>query len=133
MEEKLSNEKLTDVHSGLLASTRLDHMTFPTGPKKDEDKKDESHLSDKDIKDLLESVNCKVRKIVHGENARHVYFWSPDNRARKDGLDMAYKLKGDYAPEKRVNLNAKVDLSNNPNAEKIAKKYEEELRDELTK
>ena len=42
-------------------------------------------------------------------------------------LDMAYKLKGSYAPEKTLNLNAHVDLTGNSKAQELAAKYEEEL------
>lgn len=61
-----------------------------------EEHKERSTLTDKEIIAILAEVNCKVRRIVHGENARHVYFWAPDNKSRKEGLDMAYKLKARY-------------------------------------
>jgi hypothetical protein len=122
----LSDKLLSETHHDLLKSTTLDHMVFPIGVKTNDEKKnyylkreqeakkkgeEYKHieiLSDEDINELLLSVNCTVKKIIHGEQARHVYFWSADNRARKDGLDMAYKLKGKYAPEKQVNLNVNV-------------------------
>lgn len=50
-----------------------------------------------------------------------------DTQAVSKGLDMAYKLKGSYAPEKNVNLDINVDITN-PNALELAKKYEEELK-----
>lgn len=113
--EALAGEFLPDTdilgkHRELLFSTRLDHMVFPLGPSDDEgdsseeqdkfDKeipeslKDRTTLSDLDIIALLADVNCTVRKIVHGETARHVYFWSPDNKAREAGVELAYKLFG---------------------------------------
>lgn len=122
MTKALSDKELAKKHQELLASTTLSHMTFPPFRLKeeveeddsddedlDDDEKDEvfnkgekfgEQLTDDDIRSLLASTNCTVRRIVHGENARHVYFWSADNRARKDALDMAYKLKGKYAAEK---------------------------------
>ena len=93
-EEYLPDDELGKKHKQLLNATRLEHMTFPP-----EGKDKEKSLTDKDIKDLLASVNCTVRKIVHGELVRHVYFWATDNRAVKDALDMAYKLSGKYASE----------------------------------
>jgi hypothetical protein len=30
----------------------------------------------------------------------HVWYYAPDNKARKDAIDMAYKLRGEFAPEK---------------------------------
>jgi hypothetical protein len=89
MEEYLPDEDLASVHKRLLNSTGIGHMVFPTA------------VSDKEIKSLLATVNCIVKKIQHGDQANHVWFWAPDNKARKDGLDMAYKLKGHYAPERK--------------------------------
>ena len=103
--QRLSDNKLTEVHSGLLNSNTLDHMVFPLGPKEEEKKKstneeekqkERTTLTDNEIKEFLLEVNCKVRRIVHGDTARHVYFWAPDNKTRKEALDMAYKLKGKY-------------------------------------
>ena len=87
MDKYLSDEDLAETHKGLLKATSIDHMVFIT---------DEKTLPDDEIREMLASVNCTVRKIIHGETARHVYFWSPDNRARKDGVEMAYKLKKRY-------------------------------------
>lgn len=87
MEKHLSDKSLTEKHEQLLNASRLDHMVFPP---------DSDKLTDDDITALLKEVNCTVRKVVHGEQARHVYFWASDNKARLDALDMAYKLKAKY-------------------------------------
>lgn len=107
LRSKLPDDLLFNTHEGLIKSNRLDHMTFPLFSENPKEKanKGEDHgqaLTDNDIRELLKETGCTVRRIVHGEQARHVYFWSPDNRARKDALDMAYKLKGSYAPEKGI-------------------------------
>ncbi len=118
LEEALPDSLLTQKHKELLNSTHLDHMVFPIGPKTNREKNNyitekvteafkagktydgKDVLSDEEIKELLNSVNCVVRKIVHGDSGRHVYFWNKDNKAIKDALDMAFKLKGAYAPVK---------------------------------
>ena len=123
IQDALPEDLLGQKHRALLDSTRLEHMTFPTGPRDEAHRielnnahildhqqhgkklKVEDGLSDEEIKTYLEEVNCKVRRIEHGEFARHVYFWASDNKAVKDALDMAYKLRGSYAPDKRVTLN----------------------------
>ncbi len=56
-------------------------------------------LTDKEIIAMLAEVNCVVRRIVHGETARHVYFWAADNMARDKAVDKAYKLRGRYQNE----------------------------------
>lgn len=123
LNEALPEDLLGQKHRQLLDSTRLEHMTFPLGPKDEAHRialnnahlmdhqqhgkklKIEDGLSDEEIKAFLLEVNCKVRRIEHSEFARHVYYWATDNKAVKDALDMAYKLKGSYAPDKRVTLN----------------------------
>lgn len=112
MEEYLPDDDVLDAHQQLLKSTRIEHMVFPLyrnpeadipeeGDLTEEQEEKLKHaasagesLSDKDIEDMLAEVNCKVRKIVHGETARHVYFWSPDANARKNAIELAYKIKG---------------------------------------
>jgi len=130
MAKHLSDDKLSKMHDELLHSTKIEHMTFPLGPKGEDDENlsgaspdtggddgeedeetkrlqaERTTLTDDEIIKMLAAVNCQVKRIVHGETARHVYFWAIDAKSRKDALDMAYKLKGKYAPEK-------VDVTNN--------------------
>lgn len=89
MKKFISDEDLAKAHKQLLDATRIEHMVFPL------------KITDEEIKELLEEVNCKVRKIQHGDTANHCWFWAKDNNALKNGLDLAYKLKGKYAPEKK--------------------------------
>lgn len=84
VKKRLSDSKLTNVHKELLEARKLDHMVFPIA------------TPDEDIRELLSGVNCVVKKIQHGEQATHVWFWSNDNKSRKEALDMAYKLKSKY-------------------------------------
>ena len=151
--EYITDEDLAQKHKELLNASRLDHMTFPMGPQTEKEKKvldamdvekpiksileaeqalQRTDLTDDDIVAMLRELNCTVRRIVHGQTARHVYFWSADNKARKDALDMAYKHRGAYAPEKSVSIVATVDL-NAPMDEQaaLAKEYEEKLRDKM--
>lgn len=120
LEKVLGDDILVKEHKNLLKSATLDHMVFPLGPRDNEERKtriaedilradklgttyiEKDYMTDGDIKDLLESVNCTLRRIVHGETSRHAYFWAPDNRAKKDALEMAYKLKNRFAPDKII-------------------------------
>lgn len=151
MKEYLPDDLLAQKHLELLNSTGLDHMIFPLGPEDDmervqmiEDarqkaiKKGEAFVEpdlmcDADIKEMLKGVNCIVRRIVHGETARHVYFWGADNKARKDALDMAYKLKGQYAPDKTVNVNVDVDATITPEDLELIKLIREHDRNSTAK
>lgn len=116
MEEMLPDHELAKVHRSLLNAHSLDHMVFPLGPIKAEEAEEDGNeeesgsrkqdtgeripLTDAQIGEMLASVNCVVRKIVHGQQARHVYFWAPNEKARTDAVDMGYKLKGRYAAQK---------------------------------
>lgn len=153
VQEALPDELLGQKHRELLQSTKIEHLVFPLGPADEddynfsggrsrasdiddddddseaempEDHKERTSLTDKEIIAMLAEVNCKVRRIVHGETARHVYFWAADNRAVKDALDMAYKLKGSYAPEKRLNLN--MELPPNDRLKSLATKLNAKKR-----
>lgn len=99
LDEIMPEEDIVKQHEALLKSRKLDHMVFPT------------KLEDEEIAELLASANCILRKVVHSEQAKHAYFWSPDNRARKDALDMLYKIKGNYAPEKFEDVSPYKNLS----------------------
>lgn len=88
IEERLHDDKLSNIHSQLLTAKKLDYMLFT------------SEIPDEDIYLLLESVNCTPKKIVHGVQGTHVWFWSLDNKTRKDSLDLAYKVRGKMAPER---------------------------------
>jgi hypothetical protein len=113
LEEALPDAELHEVHKGLLLSKKLDHMTFPLGPRDEDDPNfsgstpnsdnaiekagmhvERTTLTDGEIKDLIASVGGTVRRVVHGDTARHVYFWAPNATARQAALKLAYELKG---------------------------------------
>lgn len=97
MDEYLSDEDLSEKHQQLLNATGIAHQVYPL------------NVTDKQITDLLKEANCQVKRFMHSEFQTHVWYFAPDNRARKDALDMAYKLKGRYtdSPEqiKPVTIN----------------------------
>lgn len=91
-----------------LKSHRLEHFTFPpynaevskidNGQGYRTTQKKGEQLTDQEIIEMLASVNCTVKKIVQGDMARHVYFWSPDSKTQLAAADMIFKLMGSYAP-----------------------------------
>jgi hypothetical protein len=62
----------------------------------------------------LLTVPKKVRKFIKGEMVDE--YEELDSQAVSKGLDMAYKLKGEYAPEKR-------ELSVDKGLEEVLKKF----------
>lgn len=89
LDEYLPRTELLDVHKGLLRASRIESIEFPLG-----------HITDEEIRATIAQTGCTVRKIITGEKLYTVYFFAPDNRARKDALEMAYKLRGDFAADK---------------------------------
>lgn len=144
VEDQLGDDLLMQKHKELLNSTRIDHLVFPLGPKKSSEKEDwlkmsgskkaEDVLSDEEIVEMLAEVNCKVRRIVHGEQSRHVYFWSFDNKAKKEALDMAYKLKGRYKDDDNPNKmpTTTYNFIFSPNVRDKVKVIDAEIKDLLT-
>lgn len=111
LETELPDSMLLQTHKDLMKSTRIDHMVFPLGPKDDDDinmsgptpnaknpmdqvKVERTTLTDAEITAILAEVGAKVRRIVHGQTARHVYFWVANDKARQDALKLAYEIKG---------------------------------------
>lgn len=100
MDKYLPEITVAEVHRQLLISTRIEHAVFPL------------NMTDKEITDLLLTVNCVAKKFMHSETQTHCWFWSPDNQARVRGVEMAHKLRGNFAPEKHeVEHNARFSLT----------------------
>lgn len=87
IEKHLPDSSLTKKHEELLNARQVEYFVFP------------KKMKDEEIEDKVNSAGLKViviREAVMGKMA----FYSIDNsKAKKDALDMAYKLKSKYAPE----------------------------------
>lgn len=137
MEEYLPDDEVMRVHQELLTSTRIDHMVFPLGSKHKEEiplegdipegleeklKDSQSkNLSDDEIREMIAEIGCKVRRIVHGETARHVYFWSPDANTRKAAVELAYKIKGRITNKVQFNGELRVNPYKDLTTEELRK------------
>lgn len=112
MEEYLSDEDLAKAHRELLNAGFIERIGF------------EKDIEDEDILDVFKKAKgCKVLYIRHYKDSEKIaYVQVIDNNARKNALEMAYKLKGSYAPEKSVQLQVKVNLEQQ---EKINKAIDE--------
>lgn len=108
----IPDDSLTEIHKRLLNTRKIEHMVFPLEHQNPDqllepmpivpeliEKEIAEHqvidnLTDQDIVDMLAEVNCKVKKIMHGETARHVWYWAHDASAQSKALELAYKVKG---------------------------------------
>lgn len=104
----LSDNVVYKTHGELLRSSEISHFIFPKVGKK-------NPISDDKIKEIIESVpGCRLL-YIRPENyvGKIAFFQAPDAKSRKDALDMAYKIKGAYAPDKIELTKRKYqDLSN---------------------
>jgi hypothetical protein len=120
----LSDEVVYSTHGELLRSSEISHFIFPKVGKK-------HPISDEQIKKIVESVpGCRLIYIKPESYVGKIAFFQvPDAKSRRDALDMAYKVKGAYAPDKVELTKRKYqDLSN---AELAA--LEKKLKDFLLK
>lgn len=116
MDEYLPEDEIAKKHKELLNAAELTAYHYAVKGEKDE-------LPDReDIKAAIESVpGCRViHWQEHWDGSLTVHFQAPDNRTRKDALDMAIKLRGKYAAEKFEVTDPIAKLSNAELAAKIA-------------
>lgn len=91
--EALSDELLAQKHNDLLNQKRLDYFVFPR------------NILDEEIIEQVEEAGLKVVNIAMTDKGKRAFYSVDDAQAIKSALDMAYKLRGDYAPIKTANLN----------------------------
>lgn len=116
----LSDKEISKKHFELLNAGAIQQFTFPKI--KDKGSKRKRFLDNKTIKAIVEGVpGCKLIYVKRDEYTGSIaFFQAPDNRSRKDALDMAYKLGGKYAPEQVEVVKRKYeDMSNADLAAKI--------------
>jgi hypothetical protein len=92
----LPDELIYKTHGELIRAGEISHYVFPV----DRRHKDKQ-ITNEEIKIVVESVpGCKLIYIKRDDYLGAVaYFQAPDNRNRSSAVDMAYKVKGHYAPE----------------------------------
>ena len=78
-------------------------------------------------KELL-TVPKKVRTYIKGDLTSE--YEELDSQAIAKGLDMGYKLKGKYAPEKSVSLNVSVDAQMTQKEKALVEEFEGKLKSE---
>jgi hypothetical protein len=87
MEYFLDDSLLLETHNDLVVAKKLDYMLF------------NPDIKDEDIYELIESVGCVPKKIIHGIAGTHAYYFAPDNVSRNKALELAYKIRGKMSPE----------------------------------
>lgn len=94
-------------HKQLLNALEIEHYIFP------------ANESDESIKKTIEDFGFKLMKIRKEGSCKRAYFPILNDKAKKDALDMAYKLKRKY--DNTINIK-----------HGLAKSTDEELDTELS-
>lgn len=87
--EALPDEILAEKHLRLLEQKQLNYFVFS------------KNMEDEDIKGHLEANGLELIVIRLSDKGKMAFYSIDDAQAIKGALDMAYKLKGSYAPEKK--------------------------------
>ncbi len=106
----LTDSFLAKKHSQLSRATRLEKDTFYAQPKIEIKRKKEHivawiHVSDEKIKEMIEGAEDdptgnRVAYIKKFEKYKEVYFRVPDSVVQSKALEMGYKIKDHFAPNK---------------------------------
>lgn len=109
--EVFTPDYLRQHHKALMNSMYLQHVNFPY------------RMTDDEIKEEINAVpGCVFMSTKRFMTNATVFFLAPDTKARKEALDMAYKLTGDYAPVKLTDVDPLEGLSDEELDAKLAER-----------
>lgn len=80
LDQYLPEDKLLKLHDQQLNSWKLQSMLF------------QKQVDDESIFELMEQVNCVVKKVVEIPTGKLVFYITPDNQSRNKALEMGLKL-----------------------------------------
>ena len=89
METYLPDELLGQKHRELFEQKQVSYFVFSKS------------MSDEEIIAHVKASGIEVITVRESDKGKMAFYSIPDAQAIKSGLDMGYKLKGSYAPEKK--------------------------------
>lgn len=117
IQELLGDDDLADKHKQLLSQKRVDYFVFP------------KNMSDEEITaHVVEGTGLKVINIRNTQNGKMVFYATDDATTQSKALEMAYKIKGTFAPEKTMNVN--VNLENREKIQSIAQQVIQKMKED---
>jgi hypothetical protein len=123
----LPDELIAMRHAELLGAAEIQHYVFPK-IKSGKGNKTAS-LTNAEIKTIVESVpGCRLIYVKRDFMGAWAYFQTPDCKSRKDAIDMAYKRKGTYSPEKIDIIQRKYQSLSNAELMEYRRKLIEKIR-----
>lgn len=89
MKTYLPDDLLAARHRKLLVARRLEQQVFPNS------------VDEKELYKMFNELGCPIKKLVIGDTVTTVWYYVDNEKTQKEALDLAYKLKGKYAPDKQ--------------------------------
>lgn len=111
----LPDEDIAREHKELLNQKRIDYFVFP------------KNMEDEEISEHVRAAGLEVIVVRQSDKGKMAFYSLPDAQAKKAALDMAYKLKGSYAPVKSAVLHG-GHVTVTEKQQRIADKYADELK-----
>ena len=90
--DSIPDKLLLEKHEGLLEQKELAYFVFARS------------IKDEEIEEHMEANGLDLIVIRPTDKGKMAFYSIPDANAIKAGLDMAYKLKSSYAPEKQETI-----------------------------
>lgn len=114
--QRLPDDILEENHKALFKQKRVDYFVFP------------KTMEDEEIKQHVLANGLEVITVRTSDKGKMAFYSIPDAMAISKGLDMGYKLKGAYAPDKSINLNLNGDIVATEELEALADQLNELAR-----
>lgn len=86
--ESIPDSLVTQKHNELLTQKRIDYLLFP------------KHMEDGEIIEHMEAAGLATITVRPSDVGKMAFYSTNDVQAIKAGLDMSYKIKGTYAPQR---------------------------------
>lgn len=96
MADHLPIELLAENHLKLFKQKQVSYFVFPR------------NMKDAEIVGHVKAAGIDVITVRESDKGKMAFYSIPDTNAISRGLDFAYKIKGDFAPEKKVAVNLNV-------------------------
>jgi len=129
LEERFPDAYLAEKHDELIGAAQIQHYEFPLCEEKATEGEIKK-LTNDDIKTIVESVpGCRLIYVKNTRYSKVAFYQSPDNKVRKDAIEMAYKLKRRLTPDAVIIDNRKTRIGKMTNKElaDLEKKLAEDL------
>ena len=94
LSDSIPNDLIIQKHIELFDQRKVEYFVFPKS------------MSDEEIIEHVNASGIEVITVRESDKGKMAFYSIPDTNAIKSGLDMAYKLKGEYAtdPDKTTNI-----------------------------